>query len=229
MPEHENNFPTLSVEPVSIVDRVADELRRALFEGELEPGTALREVALAESLGVARSTVREALGLLVADGLADRIPNKGTAVHALDADDIRDVCHARLVLESSGIERWDQASEQARDEVRAALTEFNRLTAGTATSQEITAAHLAIHRALAGLNESPRLLGTADALYAEIRLALAGVDRARGNVREQAHAHGDLVRLLERGHIAEALTDLREHLAGAEQSLLETVPAVDAP
>src|SRR4051812_25580034 len=33
--------------PVSTVDRVAEELRRSLFDGELAPGTKLREVALA--------------------------------------------------------------------------------------------------------------------------------------------------------------------------------------
>ena len=47
-------FSALHVEPVSTVDRVADELRRSLFEGELAPGTALREVALADALGVSR-------------------------------------------------------------------------------------------------------------------------------------------------------------------------------
>lgn len=225
----ESAFANLSVEPVSIVDRVADELRRALFDGELEPGTPLREVALADSLGVARSTVREALGLLVADGLADRIPNKGTVVHELSADGVRDVCRARVVLETAGIDSWTAASESARDELRDALTTFNRLThaggasQGGATPQEVTAAHLAIHRALVGLTGSPRLLATADSLYAEIRLALARVDRARGNVREQAHAHGDLLRLLERGHLDEARAELAEHLAGAERSLLDTV------
>src|SRR3954463_9964821 len=100
-------FAHLHVEPVSTVDRVADELRRALFDGELEPGTPLREVALAESLGVARSTVREALGVLVADGLADRVPNKGTAVHEPSAEEIRDVCRARAVLETAGVRRWN--------------------------------------------------------------------------------------------------------------------------
>jgi DNA-binding GntR family transcriptional regulator len=223
MTESESAFASLSVEPVSIVDRVAEELRRALFDGELEPGTPLREVALADSLGVARSTVREALGLLVADGLADRIPNKGTVVHELTPDGVRDVCRARVVLETAGIDHWGEASEEARDELRDALTAFNRLPHGTATSQEVTAAHLAIHRALVGLTGSPRLLATADSLYAEIKLALGRVDRARGNVREQAHAHGDLVRLLERGHLAEARAELIEHLAGAERSLLETL------
>jgi DNA-binding GntR family transcriptional regulator len=228
MPDKASAFAHLHVDPVSTVDRVADELRRALFEGELDPGTPLREVALAESLGVARSTVREALGLLVAEGLADRVPNKGTAVHALSAEEIRDVCRARAVLETAGVRRWNQASEQARDAVRSALTEFNRLAGTPATPQELTAAHLEIHRALTGLTESPRLIAMAESLYAEIRLALARLDRTRGNVREQAHSHAALLRLLERGHLAEAEADLTSHLAGAEQSIVESVAALDA-
>lgn len=229
MPEHPrvrsagDAFAHLSVEPVSTVDRVVDELRRALFDGELDPGTPLREVALAESLGVARSTVREALGVLVAEGLADRVPNKGTAVHELTAEEIHDVCQARAVLETAGVQRWHDASEEAREAVRTALAEFTRLAGTSATSQELTAAHLQIHQALTGLTESPRLIAMAESLYAEIRLALASVDRARKNVREQAHAHGDLLQLLERGDLAEAEAILAAHLAGAERSLVESI------
>lgn len=231
MPEHPRTrgagdaFAHLSVEPVSTVDRVVEELRRALFEGELDPGTPLREVALADSLGVARSTVREALGVLVAEGLADRVPNKGTAVHALTPQEIRDVCRARAVLETAGVQRWHDASEQARDAVRSALTAFTRLADSGATSQELTAAHLQIHQALTGLTESPRLVAMAESLYAEIRLALASVDRARRNAREQAHSHGDLLELLERGDLAEAEAALATHLAGAERSLVDSLAA----
>jgi DNA-binding GntR family transcriptional regulator len=221
-------FAHLHVEPVSTVDRVAEELRRALFDGELDPGTPLREVALAESLGVSRSTVREALGLLVAEGLADRVPNKGTAVHELSAEEIRDVCRSRAVLETAGVRRWDEASEQARDAVRSALTEFNRLARTTATPHELTAAHLEIHRALAGLTESPRLIAMAETLYAEIRLALARLDRTRGNVREQAHSHADLLELLERGRLDDAETELAAHLAGAERSMTESLRSIEA-
>ena len=220
-------FAHLSVDPVSTVDRVAEELRRALFDGELDPGTPLREVALAESLGVARSTVREALGLLVAEGLADRVPNKGTAVHELSPDEIRDVCRARAVLETAGIRRWHEASDEARDAVRAALTAFSRLAETTATAQELTAAHLEIHRALTGLTESPRLIAMAESLYAEIRLALGRLDRTRGNVREQAHSHAHLLGLLEGGELADAADELATHLAGAEESIVESVAALE--
>ena len=36
-------FGTLSVEHETTVDRVLTELRRALFDGELQPGTPLRD------------------------------------------------------------------------------------------------------------------------------------------------------------------------------------------
>ncbi|RNL77754.1 GntR family transcriptional regulator [Nocardioides marmorisolisilvae] len=217
------SFETLSVEPVSTVDRVVEELRRALFEGDLEPGTPLREVALAGSLGVSRSTVREAVGMLVADGLVDRIPNKGTSVHALTADGIRDICRARLVLETAGVDGWADASDEARDVVRAANAAYGRLVRTKASAQELTAAHLEIHRSLTALTGSPRLIAMSETLYAEIRLALAHLDRARGNTREQAHAHSDLLELLEAGRLTEARASLVEHLAGAERSLLESV------
>ena len=57
--------------------------RSALFAGELEPGTLLREQPLAAALGVARSTIREAMALLVTEGLAVCEPNKGVSVASL--------------------------------------------------------------------------------------------------------------------------------------------------
>jgi len=221
-------FAHLQIDPVSTVDRVADELRRALFDGELDPGTPLREVALAESLGVSRSTVREALGVLVAEGLADRVPNRGTAVHQLSPDELRDVCRARAVLETAGVRLWHDASKEARDAVRIALADFDHLAEGGATAQELTAAHLQIHRGLTGLTGSPRLIAMSESLYAEIRLALARLDRTRGNLREQVHSHAGLLALLEAGRIDEAERELAAHLTGAERSLVESLNSLES-
>jgi DNA-binding GntR family transcriptional regulator len=216
-------FATLSLEAVTTVDRVAEELRRSLFEGELGPGTPLREVALAAALGVSRSTVREALGMLVAEGLADRVPNKGTQVRRLDPEQVRDVCQARVVIETAGVRRWAEAEEPRRDEVRRALKAFSDLTDTDYSAAEFTAAHLDIHRALAGLTGSARLVAVAESLHAEVRLALAHVDRARGNAVEQVHSHADLLSLLEKGDLDAAADELAEHLGGAEESMLEAI------
>jgi DNA-binding GntR family transcriptional regulator len=216
-------FATLSLEHSSTVDRVADELRRALFDGEVEPGTPLRELALADAMGVSRSTIREGLGVLVAEGLATREPNRGVFVTALDPDAVRDVGRARAVLEVAGVRRWEAASEEARDAVRQALADFHSAASSRATPSELTAAHLAIHRSLAGLTESPRLLALADALYAEIRLGLAKVDRIRRNARDQVASHRTLLTLLERGDVESAARELEDHLSHAETSMLEAL------
>lgn len=216
-------YDSLHVEHSSTVERVTEELRRALFEGELAPGTPLREVALADQIGVSRSTIREALSALVAEGLATRVPNRGVAVTSLSRNDVRDVLRARAALEIAGVRSWSMATPQQQHAVRQCLDEFSRTARSGASPAAVTAAHLKIHRALVGLTGSERLLATADALNAEIRLALARVDRVRRNAQEQVASHRDLVGLLEGGQTSRAVRELEHHLASAERSLSDAI------
>lgn len=216
-------FGSLSLAHVSTVDRVVEELRRALFDGELEPGTPLREVALADAVGVSRSTVREALAVLVAEGLATREPNRGVHVTAPDPASVHDVCVARAVLETAGVRRWGAAGEEARDAVRRALVDFTAVASAGGTPAELNHAHLAIHRAFVGLTGSARLLALADALSDEVRLGLARVDRIRRNAGEQVASHRELVRLLERDDPDRAAAELERHLEHAEASMLQAL------
>ena len=60
---------------------VASALRERIFAGEWAPGEAiLAEAALAQNYGVALGTIRQALALLVEDGLLERRQGKGTFV-----------------------------------------------------------------------------------------------------------------------------------------------------
>jgi DNA-binding FadR family transcriptional regulator len=59
-------------------DVLAERLRRRILAGDLEPGDALlRERALAESAGVSRTVVREALRILEIEGLVSTRPGRG--------------------------------------------------------------------------------------------------------------------------------------------------------
>jgi DNA-binding GntR family transcriptional regulator len=224
-------YEQLRVDRSSTVDRVVDALRSALFAGELEPGTPLREQPLAAALGVARSTIREAMALLVTEGLAVREPNKGVSVASLRPVEVADICRARFVLESAGMRAWFEADEAARERVRTAMKEFaavaQRSSTGSSTDgpdpQAMSEAHLAIHRSFVALTGSDRLTSTAVAITGEARLALARVDRLRQDAKQQITSHRKLVRLLERGELDEAVAELRRHLEGAEESLLEAI------
>jgi DNA-binding GntR family transcriptional regulator len=220
-------FGTLHLEHASTVDRVAEELRRAIFDGELESGTPLRELAIAGSLGVSRPTVREALTVLVAEGLATREPNRGVSIATPQAESVRDVCAARLVLEGAGIRRWREATDEQRARVRETLDAYITAIHADASYQELNERHLAFHVSLVELTGSPRLVAMQENLVVELKLALAQVDRIQRNAHDQADTHAALVRLLERDEIGAAHEFLVQHLADAQEEIIEALGLTD--
>jgi len=228
----------LTVEHASTVSRVAAELRRAVFDGELPSGTPLREVALAGSLGVSRPTVGEALTVLVAEGLAVREPNRGVAVATPRAASVRDVCRARWVLEGAGVRAWSSADDVRRAEVRTALERYaTAVRSGTASFQQLDEHHLAFHVALVALTGSPRLVRMAETLMDELKLALAQIDRAHRDADEEVASHAGLVALLEAGHRHDgdrhdgdgAVELLRRHLDHAEAAIVGALTSGESP
>jgi DNA-binding GntR family transcriptional regulator len=208
----------------STTDRVAGALRTMLFSGELSPGEPLRETALAEAFQVARSTVREALRLLAAEGLVTRFPNRGVTVTALTAHDVAEIFGARLVLETAGV-RAGAAGADLTPATRA-LEAYARATAG-GDQAEVTHAHLQFHSSLVDLLGNTRLSSSADVLTADLRLALASVERRRGNARAQVADHRRLLRLVKAGDARRAVAELGRHLAAAQESVAELMEPGD--
>jgi DNA-binding GntR family transcriptional regulator len=204
----------------STTDRVADALRAMLFAGDLTPGEPLREVSLADSFHVARSTVREALQVLAAEGLVTRYPNRGVVVTELTEDDIAEIFDARLLLESAGVRAGATGADLSP--VTAALSAYATAVRSD-DAVEQTHAHLEFHTSLVALLGNSRLVAGADALTADLRLALASVERARRNARSQVADHRRLVTLMRRGDAAAATAELERHLRAAAVSVGERV------
>jgi DNA-binding GntR family transcriptional regulator len=83
----------------SVVDHVYDALRERILSGDLPRGTRLRQVSLAEEMGVSRTPLREALRRLSAEGFVEFSPNQGATVSQIDLGDMRHAWTARLTLE----------------------------------------------------------------------------------------------------------------------------------
>lgn len=73
-----------SLERVPLRDEVFHRLRTAIVDGTLAPGEQLRDLELADWLGVSRTPVREALLRLVDAGLVESRPGRSTRVTCLD-------------------------------------------------------------------------------------------------------------------------------------------------
>lgn len=81
-------------------DFAIQSIREAIVSGELEPGQHVRQEELARRLGISATPIREAIGLLEAEGLLRNEPHKGVTVVALAPDDIVETYWIRSGLES---------------------------------------------------------------------------------------------------------------------------------
>lgn len=79
------------------------QLRRKILDGELHPGAVLSQVKLAESLGIGRSPLREALRMLERDGLVDAEYNRRVRVATLSTAELDEIYARRIVLEAMAV------------------------------------------------------------------------------------------------------------------------------
>jgi DNA-binding GntR family transcriptional regulator len=94
-----------AIRSVSIRHVVAESIRAALREGHFKPGENLSEVELAEKFEVSRGPVREAMLVLVEEGLLTHSPNRGFSVIDLSVEDRTHIAELRLLLEARALER----------------------------------------------------------------------------------------------------------------------------
>src|SRR4051812_7685472 len=80
--------------------RVVEAILHSIFVGAYRGGDRLVEEELADTLGVSRTPVREALGELVGIGLVTVKPNHGAVVRPFGPQQIRELFHVRQVLEA---------------------------------------------------------------------------------------------------------------------------------
>jgi DNA-binding GntR family transcriptional regulator len=108
-------------QPEALRDRVYNLLRKALREGEIRPNQHLGEHSLAKELRVSRTPVREALALLMRDGLLVST-SKGLMLPELTIDDIRQIYEIRKLLEPAAMrETAKHATKQQIAALRGAI------------------------------------------------------------------------------------------------------------
>lgn len=80
-------------------ERVTNEIRDLILNGQLAPGERIGQEALAERFGTSRIPVREALRQLESEGLVSLVPNSGASVAKLDLHECLEIYKIRELLE----------------------------------------------------------------------------------------------------------------------------------
>ena len=90
---------TSLAERKSLGQHVFDNLKQAIINGKIPPGQRLVENRLAETLGISRTPIREAIHKLEREGYLGKRPRGGFVVLGLDTIDIEETFGIRSVLE----------------------------------------------------------------------------------------------------------------------------------
>jgi DNA-binding GntR family transcriptional regulator len=210
------------IDRTSTADQLASIVRGRILNGILAPGTPIREVTLAESLGVSRNTVREGVRLLLGEGLLEHRPHKGVAVATVDATDIVEIYGARRLLELKAVR--GASKDDVAEGLVALKAAIDHMETGT-RSHDLNAirdADAAFHRGIVGFLGNERLVAFESTLLGELRLGLAYLDRSDAEYKTNwMEEHRRIAKAMGDGDRAEAARLLTKHLQIGETRLLD--------
>ncbi|MGE0447373.1 MAG: GntR family transcriptional regulator [Vicinamibacterales bacterium] len=201
----------VSLAPRALYEEVAELVRERIYKGQLEPGSWIDEVKLAQEYGISRTPLREALKVLAAEGLVTMKVRRGAYVTQVSERDLAEVYHLLSVLES------DAASDVARAATAAEVAELKTLHAQLEASVKN-------HVKFFALNERfhMRILEIADnrwrnQLVADLRKVMK-LNRHHsllksGRVEEALAEHRGIVEAIEKRNPAAAAKRTQAHFA----------------
>ncbi|MFZ9259080.1 MAG: GntR family transcriptional regulator [Limnohabitans sp.] len=205
----------ITLTPRALYEEVAELLRQRIFARELEPGSWIDEVKIAEAYGISRTPLREALKVLAAEGLVTMKVRRGAYVTEVNEKDLSDVYHLLALLES------DAAGVVAERATEAELESLAELHQSLERAQGDREAFFRINEEF-----HQRLLQLADNRWREQMVAdlrkVMKLNRHQsllksGRILESLQEHRLLLQALQSRDAAASAQRMREHfLSGLE-------------
>jgi GntR family transcriptional regulator, transcriptional repressor for pyruvate dehydrogenase complex len=217
-------------------EQVEGQLREAILSGTFRSGDRLpSELALAESFGVSRATIREALGSLASAGLISKTPGVGggSFVRVVDHESLglslgqsientlkfgtinfEEINHVRRLLEVPSARAAATKRTEADIQILKGIIDRQKeITIDDPESQEIDSA---FHTAIAEASGNRVLASFVFALHSVIREVLF-LDITPEVARATVQQHIDIARGIISGDEAEAARAMEEHLDYIDQ------------
>lgn len=203
------------LDPPSLVQLAAEELRRLILSGELRPGERLVEERLTERLGISRPPLREALRLLQQEGLITVQPRRGASVTELEESDVLEILTLRSALERLAVELGVPVTEPARlERCREALAAMEEC-ARTEDRARLVECGYAFHHSIVALAGHRRLEQIYQSLHMQLLLCMAMNLYVREtkyeNLDEHVARHRHLLEIIEAGDAKAVLAELAVH------------------
>ena len=197
-------------------ERVLEIVRQAILDFKLRPGQRLIERELIEQLGVSRTTVRDVLARLAAEGLVTIIPQKGAIVSVLTLDEAADIYEMRALLEGLAVRRFvERASAEQVRRLRATLAELEETASREADDGSGLLAKDHFYEILLEGASSSRLTEILTSLQGQVRVLRATSLSVTGRPQEAAAEIRAVVEAIEAGDADEGAQACATHVQNA--------------
>ncbi|MDK3256514.1 GntR family transcriptional regulator [Blastococcus capsensis] len=163
-------------------------IRELILSGDLIPGAVLPQVALARTIGMSTTPLREALCRLKQEGLVELDAHRDARVRPLDATEARDLLEVRGALDPLAASLATQRRTDADlAEIAAALAGLEALPTRPSTAQ--LESHHRFHAAIHQASHNALLVQTLDGLWVKSdRYRRHGLETGRSQAERDARA-----------------------------------------
>ena len=189
-------------------------VRGLILSGELAPGAVLPQAALAQTIGISTTPLREALRRLSQEGLVELDAHKDARVRPLDATEARDLLELRRSLDPLAASlAAERRTEEDLAEVRAALDGLEALSTRPSLAQ--LESHHRFHAAIHRASHNALLVDALDGLWVKTdRYRRHGLEAGRSDEERDARAaeHRALFEAVRDGEADTAAELMRRHV-----------------
>lgn len=202
---------------------VADQIRAAIFAGELVPNQRLVEADLAEMYGASRGHVRTALSELTVEGLVERIQNRGARVRSVPVEEAIEIVEVRSALEALCAARAATRITDAEAEELRQIGRSMETAVETGDQAAYAQGNTDLHSTLIRLSGQKTAAATIDRLRAQAVRFQYRLFAKPGRSQQSLPEHLAIIDAVCAREPEEAARAMREHLMSVGAAIEESV------
>lgn len=202
--------------------KVTRVLRDAILRGDIAPGERLVQEELANSLGVSRMPVREALRKLEIEGLIIIEPHRGAIVKSLNVEDIEEIYKLRSQFEKMAVE------ESVKHMDASSIKELERLVIQmekAKDAEEFVEANIEFHNLLMSRCTWKRLLFFIETLWNGFPQQTPHI--LTEQMKRSNHEHQDILEAVKSGDPVKAAELVSLHIGRTGTELVEKMKTMN--
>ena len=205
----------------SLGQHVLENLKHAILRGDIPPGNRLVESRLAETMGISRTPIREAMHKLEREGLLWKLPNSGFTVTGLTREDIEETFGIRSVLESYAArlaaikhEEEELAPLEKKIKEYQACLDQGRL-------EDLPAINTRFHDILYALSRSPKLIKMVNDLRDQIYRFRKIILREKGRAKASNDDHRKMLKAIRKRDADRVERLVKDHILRGQRMVLK--------